>query len=78
MKADEIFLAALAMMDHPNIAKVLDAGTTGSEPAALSEGCCDDPVLAVISWPIGNARKCHVVVQLQEGSTYDCSSNPDV
>jgi hypothetical protein len=35
MKADEIFLAALAMMDHPNIAK---AGTTGrgSEPAALA------------------------------------------
>ncbi|HMC65469.1 MAG TPA: protein kinase, partial [Gemmataceae bacterium] len=23
---------ALALMDHPNIAKVLDAGTTGSEP----------------------------------------------
>ena len=25
---------ALALMDHPNIAKVLDAGTTGQEPAA--------------------------------------------
>jgi serine/threonine protein kinase len=25
---------ALAMMDHPNIAKVLDAGTTGSQPEA--------------------------------------------
>jgi serine/threonine protein kinase/tetratricopeptide (TPR) repeat protein len=28
---------ALALMDHPNIAKVLDAGTTG-EPAALAAG----------------------------------------
>jgi len=36
MKADEIFLADQAMMDHPNVAKVLDAGTTGSEPAALA------------------------------------------
>jgi serine/threonine protein kinase/tetratricopeptide (TPR) repeat protein len=29
---------ALALMDHPNIAKVLDAGTTGSEPRALVSG----------------------------------------
>jgi serine/threonine protein kinase len=29
---------ALAMMDHQNIARVLDAGTTGSEPRALASG----------------------------------------
>ena len=29
---------ALAMMDHPNIAKVLDAGTTGDRPAQASGG----------------------------------------
>ena len=29
---------ALAMMDHPNIAKVLDAGTTDSGPAVLRDG----------------------------------------
>ena len=29
---------ALAMMDHPNIAKVLDAGTTDTRPAVLRDG----------------------------------------
>ena len=29
---------ALAMMDHPNIAKVLDAGTTDSGPTLLRDG----------------------------------------
>jgi serine/threonine protein kinase len=29
---------ALALMDHPNIAMVLDAGTTGGEPAGASPG----------------------------------------
>jgi tetratricopeptide (TPR) repeat protein len=29
---------ALALMDHPNIAKVLDAGTTGGEPGGISSG----------------------------------------
>jgi WD40 repeat protein/serine/threonine protein kinase len=29
---------ALALMDHPNIAKVLDAGTTGGEPGGVSSG----------------------------------------
>ena len=29
---------ALAMMDHPNIAKVLDAGTTAGRPAVLRHG----------------------------------------
>jgi serine/threonine protein kinase len=29
---------ALAMMDHPNIARVLDAGTTGGEPDGVSLG----------------------------------------
>jgi WD40 repeat protein/serine/threonine protein kinase len=29
---------ALALMDHPNIAKVLDAGTTGGEPGGVSPG----------------------------------------
>src|SRR5207247_8059530 len=29
---------ALALMDHPNIAKVLDAGTTSGEPGGVSPG----------------------------------------
>ena len=29
---------ALAMMDHPNIAKVLDAGTTGGEQSQIADG----------------------------------------
>jgi serine/threonine protein kinase/tetratricopeptide (TPR) repeat protein len=29
---------ALAMMDHPNIAKVLDGGTTGGEPGGIGAG----------------------------------------
>ncbi|HEV8060093.1 MAG TPA: protein kinase, partial [Gemmataceae bacterium] len=29
---------ALALMDHPNIAKVLDAGTTGGEPGGVNPG----------------------------------------
>jgi tetratricopeptide (TPR) repeat protein len=29
---------ALALMDHPNIAKVLDAGTTGGQPGGVSPG----------------------------------------
>jgi WD40 repeat protein/serine/threonine protein kinase len=29
---------ALALMDHPNIARVLDAGTTGAEPGGISPG----------------------------------------
>ena len=40
---------ALALMDHPNIAKVLDAGTTDSRPALLRHGAGqghpDHPVL---------------------------------
>jgi serine/threonine protein kinase len=38
---------ALAMMDHPNIAKVLDGGTFSSEPRALASG---------ESQPLANAR----------------------
>src|SRR5262249_11831949 len=38
---------ALAMMDHPNIATVLDAGTIGSEPQALASG---------LQIPLGHAR----------------------
>lgn len=33
---------ALAMMDHPNIAKVLDAGTTGESISSLRDGEGDD------------------------------------
>ena len=36
---------ALALMDHPNIAKVLDAGTTG-EPEALASGSRHPPAYA--------------------------------
>jgi serine/threonine protein kinase/tetratricopeptide (TPR) repeat protein len=37
---------ALALMDHPNIAKVLDAGTIGSEPRTLVSGA-DEPLTSV-------------------------------
>ena len=40
---------ALAMMDHPNIAKVLDAGATEQRPTVLrhgiGQGSADDRVL---------------------------------
>ncbi|MBL9134773.1 MAG: serine/threonine protein kinase [Verrucomicrobiales bacterium] len=36
---------ALAMMDHPNIAKILDAGTTGQESAKISAGAATSPAL---------------------------------
>ena len=40
---------ALAIMDHPNIARVLDAGATESRPAVLRDGAGprypDDPLL---------------------------------
>jgi len=38
---------ALALMDHPNIAKVLDAGTTSSKPEAQAKGNGDSPSLAL-------------------------------
>ncbi len=43
---------ALAMMDHPNIAKVLDAGTTGESPASAGSGLSRaDGIRAVILTP---------------------------
>jgi len=42
---------ALALMDHPNIAKVLDGGTIGSEPGAMAKG--NTPTLAHASGSVG-------------------------
>jgi WD40 repeat protein/serine/threonine protein kinase len=38
---------ALALMDHPNIAKVLDAGSTGSEPRMEVTGSAEQPLTNV-------------------------------
>jgi serine/threonine protein kinase len=38
---------ALALMDHPNIAKVLDAGTTDAEPRTLASGPQQQPLTNV-------------------------------
>jgi serine/threonine protein kinase len=54
---------ALAMMDHPNIAKVLDGGTISSEPRALASG--SPP-------PLANARgsdgRPYFVMELVKGT----------
>ena len=56
---------ALAMMDHPNIARVLDAGTTDSRPALLRHGA-------------GQRRADHRVLRRQpahaRASGWSCSS----
>jgi serine/threonine protein kinase/WD40 repeat protein len=53
---------ALALMDHPNIAKVLDAGTTGEiEPDALAR---EDGILAHAS---GSAGRPYFVMELVKG-----------
>src|SRR5262249_38228256 len=52
---------ALAMMDHPNIAKVLDAGTIGlAEPDALARGS------ASLAYASGSARP-YFVMELVKG-----------
>jgi serine/threonine protein kinase len=52
---------ALALMDHPNIAKVLDAGTTGSyEPEALATG------KSSVAYASGSSRP-YFVMELVKG-----------
>ncbi|MBI3407251.1 MAG: tetratricopeptide repeat protein [Planctomycetes bacterium] len=52
---------ALALMDHPNIAKVLDAGTIGSEPEALARDSA-----APLAHASGSARP-YFVMELVKG-----------
>jgi serine/threonine protein kinase/Tfp pilus assembly protein PilF len=40
---------ALAMMDHPNIAKVLDAGTTGEGARNEERGASDEPSIPILA-----------------------------
>jgi serine/threonine protein kinase/WD40 repeat protein len=53
---------ALALMDHPNIAKILDAGTTGSEPRALASGS-GQPVADAL----GSVGRPYFVMELVKG-----------
>src|SRR5262249_35768051 len=53
---------ALALMDHPNIAKVLDAGTTGSEPDALARGPAEP-----LAYASGSAGRPYFVMELVKG-----------
>ena len=48
---------ALAMMDHPNIAKVLDAGTTGERQGDKETGRQGEECHAPTGWP-GNYGRC--------------------
>src|SRR5262249_33284265 len=52
---------ALALMDHPNIAKVFDAGTVGAEPDALARG-----TTATLAYASGSARP-YFVMELVKG-----------
>src|SRR5262249_28818861 len=52
---------ALALMDHPNIAKVLDAGTVGAEPEAQARGTAS---LACASGSVGRP---YFVMELVKG-----------
>jgi serine/threonine protein kinase/WD40 repeat protein len=52
---------ALALMDHPNIAKVLDAGTIGAEPEALARGSSS------LAYASGSARP-YFVMELVKGT----------
>ena len=78
---------ALALMDHPNIAKVFDAGTTDDGPALLRHGAGqghpDHPVLrrtpaddsaSGSSWPSRSARPCSTPTR--RGSSTATSSPP--
>src|SRR5262245_41521056 len=53
---------ALALMDHPNIAKVLDAGTIGAEPDASARG-----TTATLAYASGSARP-YFVMELVKGT----------
>jgi serine/threonine-protein kinase len=53
---------ALALMDHPNIAKVLDGGTTGGEPGVLTPGPQNPPV-----YTSGSPGRPYFVMELVKG-----------
>jgi serine/threonine protein kinase len=52
---------ALALMDHPNIAKVYDGGTTGAEPDASARGP------ARLAYASGSAGRPYFVMELVKG-----------
>jgi serine/threonine protein kinase len=59
---------ALAMMDHPNIAKVLDAGTTGAESLEQGAGTTDDDLLlAPRSSLLASSGRPYFVMELVQG-----------
>ncbi|MCI0377130.1 MAG: tetratricopeptide repeat protein [Gemmataceae bacterium] len=62
---------ALALMDHPNIAKVLDAGTTGAvangQWPAASEEMQDLSALATNHWSLPTAGRPYFVMELVQG-----------
>jgi serine/threonine protein kinase/Flp pilus assembly protein TadD len=55
---------ALALMDHPNIARVFDAGTTGNEPEALATGTAANFPVANAS---GSSGRPYFVMELVKG-----------
>jgi serine/threonine protein kinase/Tfp pilus assembly protein PilF len=55
---------ALALMDHPNIARVLDAGTIGNEPEALATGTAGTHPVAYAS---GSSGRPYFVMELVKG-----------
>jgi WD40 repeat protein/serine/threonine protein kinase len=52
---------ALALLDHPNIAKVLDGGTTGAEPDASASGP------ASLAYASGSTGRPYFVMELVKG-----------
>jgi serine/threonine protein kinase len=62
---------ALALMDHPNIAKVLDAGTTGAVASdqwlVAREEKKDSASLATNHWPLATAGRPYFVMELVKG-----------
>jgi serine/threonine protein kinase len=57
---------ALALMDHPNIARVYDAGTIGSEPDALATG--KPAAVAYASGSVGAVGRPYFVMELIRGA----------
>jgi serine/threonine protein kinase len=59
---------ALAMMDHPNIAKVLDAGTVASSQLSVASGKAQgESDLATDNWPLATAGRPFFVMELVKG-----------
>ena len=58
---------AVAMMDHPNIAKVLDAGTTGAGSTEQGAGRTDDALLPAPRSPLPATSRPYFVMELVKG-----------